>query len=511
MGSGEFYNSSFAFRLNVPKAAVAEFLEEPESAPPKISATFFHELHHLYSSTGTSYGWFLMSVQLQHAFDALRLASEVRDRTGSVHKPLVPWLDGAASHSLPKIGGLEGFRKRSAAWIEDGRIIRGLLGSEESPHLEDIATVCVKLITSKVLLGAFTRATRDSGYASGALSVEEASARIRNADPLESEALRTQAQEAALAWRGLLGRTPSKAIGQNIGPDVGFGIVEWHSLLECAAKTVELINSSVSQQERPSEGWLYLESPYTRPLRTMEKLLGQRKRVINWLEYLFIFDLAVNPALDPRTLAPDSTFAPRGIFDFLPGWRFARACDAMAATGRPEFDDCSPDDFDSAYRDFGGRLCSHLGWEPPWQNAERLRSEGSDALTAALGSQFLRACQIRAEFPALFALFPVHRAADEAVSTMGELSFAAADTSPFTLYFGRSSDPSVRAQQHLDRAELDSHLDLVRYADQLMTRNGPFELNVDPKGVRDEVGEIEGALREKAWTQIIPQAQLVFD
>jgi hypothetical protein len=111
----------------------------------------------------------------------------------------------------------------------------------------------------------------------------------------------------------------------------------------------------------------------------------------------------------------------------------------------------------------------------------------------------------------LFALYPIHRAADKVASTMGELSFAAADTSPFTMYFGRSSDSSVRAQHHLDKAELDSHLDLVRYADQLMTRNGPFELNVDPRGVRDEVGDIEGAIREKTWTQIIPHAQLVFD
>jgi hypothetical protein len=513
--NGAFYNSAFAIRLGFPRAVVEQFAKSPRRAPPYVQAAFYHELHHFYQSIGTTCGNFLLTHRCQHAKEGISFASKVDQALGYIPKPLLTWVDGPEAGQSLSSSELEMLRAEAAEWRDVDEFVFQLAGDGGEASIEvALHSLLAQADGLGLMIPVGRVILRRSPEETAVASKEE----VREWLEEDRQALDIPAAERIRAkfvsdWEQIRDLTPKPVLDLPAAPTVASRPIGWTALLEGAAKVTEHLFLRSLPTAEEDDHWVYLDSIYTASLRTMATIFQRhdRQRLHNWLELPFLSDLALSPSLDPEHRLPEVALAKMGMLDVLPGWRFVRACEVAATFDSANLWD-EGDSLDDRYRSYAGRICAELGWEVPWQFAERVAGKYASLFAATQDDLFITACELRAAYPSLLALFPHHTQARALTDGLGDLSFGAADSSLHHFWVGRAADLEKREKQVVSMSRLDGRLGAVRWVDQLMKRSGPFDARDDPESFEDSVAAAASSERLEIWEQIppIPPEKIVF-
>jgi hypothetical protein len=485
---GFFYSSHLVIRLEMPTDAVFALVSKFDQAEPRQQSLLAHELHHFHQTLGSSFGVLVFQQRYYQAVQAVMLALIVQRERGSIPKPLGQWMQKNGDRVTD--GRARDCHER---WTITERLFEGLASPGATVGDAWLAMLANQPTAVRTVAGRSTL---------GALDAEEIldpEARRQWIHGVINDAERSEPL-MALYEQLLRPLHPDTAEVADLplNPTVDGLTIRWVDLLEGAAKLAEikwLIRADIDVR---NDGWWYANSPYTRALRVMQKIIWAEAKEApihdsDWFELPALIDLALSPPSSDWDGVPDAAFCPAGMLDVLPGWRFVRACEVAKHLDRPVWTDLEKQT--EGFRTYIGAICDRLGWRTPWDNAA---AEREPHTTSPALLQMARA--LRARMPDLFAYYPLHPQASELFEVLGSPAIAASDsTFHFTMY---SRNEANRERQREGLAEMNGFLGFCSYADQLMVEAGPFR--PDPYGEGYESPTSDGAITRQLWEMYLP-------
>lgn len=226
-------------------------------------------------------------------------------------------------------------------------------------------------------------------------------------------------------------------------------------------------------------------SIYSRMRRLMRAILGEDTRYCDAGEIVTLqalADLAANPSLDANYFFPNELSAT--MQTFFPGQRFAWACVAANRTKSIGYRVSEKGmSLAEAYKSFVSDLCSWLGWEPPWFQAQRWLDRYPMYLGHNMGgffplNHFLQGCRLRLDEPLFFGI-PSHASKSRSyhwLSFLSERITAPAFASRRDLPLFYVSKHNMNIGMH-DMPLLPQQVFALSYdvLDQLMICEGPLD------------------------------------
>jgi hypothetical protein len=520
--SGEFYLSRYEIRFGLRGADVEHLLDNLRSAPIDHRAVFMHEVRHFLDLTGTTFGLYSRMLGRVQWMSSIRLSVVLRSLGYSPQRPLLTMCERLTDElddtpELPReLTGHTSFA-RSTATMHNALYGRGDLSERDFTKLQ--LACAFALAIWRTGDSYFDAPSFNRDYPDGADMLEVGLFERYRLDKLPPT-VNAQIERALDTVRTRIKGASNSDIVLSCTPQ--WLLVEstnrrgdTEALLEGAAFVAEML-FRIAAGGYKNDVPQMPPSPYADSYLAMLGAFG-RPLVLPGLEapaYLALADLALNPCFDCECMMLCERQG--GLMDNLPPWRFKRAVEvAVENVGPPDDLGTWVEEPDDTYCSWIEAICDELGWLAPWQTAERvIEAADSWPYVELHETQFLRACSMRVEHPALLPTWPLHPFRSDALAYIGLPNMAAADTGfkyhvtiePTTdggayryKWDGERPDPAA--------ARLMMELAFIDVAVQLLYHDADLELDTDPRRVVDEYADLERTAMRRVLKEMMLPAE----